>query len=477
MVSHRTKKLLGNTMWFAVGNFGSQILSFLLVPLYTNYLVPKEFGKIDLMITTINLLVYICTLSISDAVFRFALDKNEDKEEVFNGGLSIILLSGIGIGAVYFIAMRLSFDFGENWLYFLILYFCISLMGFLVMFLQALQKTRTFAMQGILYTFSLSVLNVFLLMKLKLGIHGYFISMIGAYVISIMFVFLKEKLYKILNFIKIKKKTIVKMVKYSIPLIPASVAWWIIASMDRYMIVYMYNERANGLYAVAQKIPAIIAVLTSFFIKAWQISAIKIKEDRDSSEYFLNLYKVLTLLGFTFSFVLVLVSKIISKFLFVKEFFCAWTMVPCLIASTLFSAIALFMGAQFTAYKKSSLHLISNSLAMFFNFIFNYIFLKIMGPIGATVATMLSFFIVLTYRQIKVSQLMYFNYDKLNYYYNSCLLMLVCILMAFDISHWEKYGIGLFIIFIILNYKNYKLFVLKLMDIKNNYKKGEKEND
>lgn len=459
MTKDTTKVLLKNTMWFGIGNFGSKILSFLLVPLYTNYLTPYEFGKIDLMITTINLLVYICTLSIGDAVFRFCLDDNENKEVIFNSGIFVIIVSSVAICFIYPIIIR----YFQDWGYFWILYICISLVGFLTMFLQATQKTKIFATQGILYTFSLSILNIVLLMKIKLGVSGYFISMIVAYILSIIFICIQGRIYILFKLNAIKKEIIFKMLRYSIPLVPASVAWWIIASMDRYMIAYMYGEGATGLYAAAQKIPTIIAVLNSFFIKAWQISAVKIKEYSDSSEYFSNLYKILMSIGFLLSFLLVLTSKVISKFFLAREFFVAWEMIPCLVASSLFSAISLFIGAQFTAYKKSFLHLTSNALAMFFNFLFNYIFLKIIGPVGATLATMFSFFIVLTYRQVKVGQLMIFKYDKLIFYLNSFLLMTSCIFMALDIKNWERIAISLFAIFVGINYKDYKRIILKLI--------------
>ena len=45
------KKLVYNTAIFAIGNFGSKVLTFLIVPLYTYVLTTAEYGVIDLFIT------------------------------------------------------------------------------------------------------------------------------------------------------------------------------------------------------------------------------------------------------------------------------------------------------------------------------------------------------------------------------------------------------------------------------------------
>ena len=68
-------KLASNTLLFALGNFGSKILVFLLVPLYTNMLTTAEYGVSEILLTAVNLVIPFVSLSIQDATLRFALDK------------------------------------------------------------------------------------------------------------------------------------------------------------------------------------------------------------------------------------------------------------------------------------------------------------------------------------------------------------------------------------------------------------------
>ena len=82
-MQERYKKLLTDTGLFAVSNFGSKILTFVLLPVYTSILTTEEYGFADIVISTINLLYPVLTLSIFDATLRFALDKKYDKKIIF----------------------------------------------------------------------------------------------------------------------------------------------------------------------------------------------------------------------------------------------------------------------------------------------------------------------------------------------------------------------------------------------------------
>ena len=86
------KNLAKNTGLLVIGQFGTKLLSFFLVPLYTYVLTTAEYGTFDLLTTTVSLLVPIFTLNICDSALRFPLDSKIDRIEIFSICLS--LLSG-----------------------------------------------------------------------------------------------------------------------------------------------------------------------------------------------------------------------------------------------------------------------------------------------------------------------------------------------------------------------------------------------
>ena len=71
------KYLAKNIVLLTISQFGSKLLSFFLVPLYTSVLSTGEYGTYDLFNTTILLVVPVLTFNIADATLRFPLDSKE----------------------------------------------------------------------------------------------------------------------------------------------------------------------------------------------------------------------------------------------------------------------------------------------------------------------------------------------------------------------------------------------------------------
>ena len=78
------KKLLSNTIIFAIGTFASKALVFLLMPLYTRVLTNEQYGAADLIVQTANLLIPFVSMGMFNAVIRFGLDKNGNRQGVFS---------------------------------------------------------------------------------------------------------------------------------------------------------------------------------------------------------------------------------------------------------------------------------------------------------------------------------------------------------------------------------------------------------
>ena len=87
------KQLYSDTLIFAIGSFATKLLMLALMPLYTFALTKEEFGLSDLLNNSLELLMPILTLCISDAVFRFSIDKDTDLVSVFSNGLFFLLLT------------------------------------------------------------------------------------------------------------------------------------------------------------------------------------------------------------------------------------------------------------------------------------------------------------------------------------------------------------------------------------------------
>ena len=449
--NNRTKLLIKDTFWFTVGNIGSKLITLLLLPLYTSLLTTAEYGQIDLITTTVNLLIPVLTISIQDGILRFCLEKNEDKNSVFSLSVVIILNSMLLIGCATPLVNTLIPSIKGLTIYYCLIFMSSSFLQTLSVFLKTINKNRLFALQSIIYSFLVSGLSVVFLVGFNFGIKGYLASIIIANISTALIVFLVGKLYKYVSFKKLNKRITVKVIGYCAPLIVASIAWWAMESIDKYMLLYMIGEEANGLYGAASKLPLVISVATSVFMSAWVISAIKNVDDENNSSYTFKLYDLLICWGGILVSIMIFLSKTLGKFLLSGDFFNAWHMIPSLCVSAYFSALSAFFGTQFTAMKKSHLHLITNLAVMFINVALNYLFIKLLGINGAAIATMLSFMFVLLLRQIITSRLMKVRFLTPKSIAVFCILSIAALLNAFENESMWMISLASIYIIIALN--------------------------
>ena len=102
------KKLGRNTLIFTIGNIGSSLITFIMLPIYTNFLSTNEYGIIDFITVTLNFLLPILTLNIAEAILRFGIDKNYNNKKVFTTAIYIFIGIAIIIYPIFFILFKNS---------------------------------------------------------------------------------------------------------------------------------------------------------------------------------------------------------------------------------------------------------------------------------------------------------------------------------------------------------------------------------
>lgn len=104
------KYLLKNIGLLTLSSFATKFLSFFLVPLYTNILSTTEYGTYDLFNTTIGVLLPLLTLNIHEAVLRFLLDKNNNRQAVVTVGARYFIKSNCMVVIGLFINYIFAFS-------------------------------------------------------------------------------------------------------------------------------------------------------------------------------------------------------------------------------------------------------------------------------------------------------------------------------------------------------------------------------
>lgn len=426
------KRLLKDTFIFALGNLGSKLILFFLVPLYTNFLSTEEYGIADLVFTISQFLVPVFSVVIFDAVIRFGLSKHENAEEVLLNGLIVWFAGTIGI-----VIVTPLFGFYRavaDWKWYLCLYSSVSILYSILMnYLKTIDRNRTYAAISIIQTLLLAGLNILLLIVFHIGVKGYLLSNILALFASSVIILMATGALKKIATRKINKQLLREMVIYSAPLIFNNLSWWIIHSSDKIMIEWMIGAAALGIYTVATKIPALINVIISIFSQAWGLSAVREFESSNDGKYYSDVLKHYSFLVY---FVCIITISIIKPFMSVyvsAEFSDSWHYVPLLLASAVFSAIAAFYGTFYSALKKTVNNMITTLSGALINIIVNYIFIRLTGIWGAAIGTATAYIVIAVVRVFDIGRMIDIKVNIVKTIANSLIIIIHAVLVSLNI--------------------------------------------
>ncbi|GAA0768045.1 oligosaccharide flippase family protein [Clostridium subterminale] len=406
----RSKSLIKNTAVFAIGNLCSYVIMAIMVSLYTYVLSTQEYGSVDIVIQLVSLTIPIFTLGISDAVFRFSMDKNYEVESVLTSSL-VVLCFGLFLSFITMPLILGKTDISKYTIYFLIILFIQSVSVLVKQFTKSIEKVRLYAVGGIINSFCQLVFNLIFLYVFKLNIQGYFLAIFFAYLIELLFLIINIKIWKYMSIKKININLVKHMTLFSLPLIPNTIMWWIVGVSDRFIIASWLGISATGLYAVASKIPSILNSGLKVFFQAWQISAIKELNSNDKDEYQSKVFNFLACVLFLTVSIIVVFCKIILKVWVAPEFFGAWMVIPILLISIIFDSLQAFLGTNYIANKNTMGAFLSSLTGALINIIINIFLIPHIGIAAAAISTAISYIAIFLIRYYGTKRYVKINID------------------------------------------------------------------
>ena len=465
--NERGKYLAKNTIIFTLGNLGTKLIQFFLVPLYTNVLSTADYGVVDLVTTIGMVLAPILLLNINDGVMRFALDKGADFNKIMSIGLAAFIFCLI-TGLVIFPIGNISNQLGNYSSY--IYFYTISYAGNLLFFgyLRGTEKLLQFSIGNIINAMLIASFNIFFLVIIKTGIAGYFLSYTLANFICCIYAFIVGNVKEVILNFKLDKELMIKMLKYSVVLIPNTFMWWIINSSDRVMITSFIGNSANGIYAISCKIPTLLSTIVTIFNTAWSYSAIKENDSYDRDEYNNSVYNGLVMLSVVIGAAMMLVMKPFLAVYVSKMYYKAWMFTPYLVVGCVFLSIASFLGAYYTVNKDSKGFLYSSSVAAAINLALNYLLIPKIGIAGAALATAISYIAVFLYRAVDTKKYIFINVFSKKHLVSYILLMLIGCSMVIEGLMSYLLMIIIYIVILIIYKETWWMYVISLKQILEN---------
>ena len=455
------KKLFSNTVIFAVGSFSSKILVILLVKVYTTYLSQAELGVNDVITQIANWLQPVVTMTISEAVIRFGLDKAFSKKNVFTIG-NIICAAGFAILGVILPVVALS-GIADKYLngYSLLLYVYIVMSSLKLLystFVRALEKVKLFAFNGILTTFLTLTGTVLFIMVFKMGNTGYLLSIIVSDFLSVVFLTFTAKLWRYIDLRSIDREMMSTMLRYSIPLIPAQLLWLITNSSDSFMTTHYLGPGPNGVLSASYKIPNLVATVYFMFGQAWNMSAILEDDSDDREEFYSNVFNLNQCLLYIIAAGCLMIVEPLTRVWLGPEFRESAKYSPILIYSSVFSCFVTFLGSIYLTSKRTSRSLVTSLFSGVINVGLNIILIPTIGLYGPPLSTVASYLVVFVIRAYDSRKIVPFNLNIPKLVLNNVILVMMTVI---NVLHFNR-GMGkvslllplLFLMVFVINYKD-----------------------
>ena len=410
---NKKKQLAKNTIIIFFGKVCTQLISFFLLPLYTGYLNTSQYGKVDLITTYVTLLVPLITLELEMSIFRWLVDsrgKEKDEEKLISNNFYILTI-GLTIFTIIYIIVTSFWHIEFRWLILIDIIVC-TLSGNFLQVARGFGRTLDYSISCIITGVTTIISNIVLIVFLGLRADGMIISMALANGLCSLYLFLRMKLYNKINFKLRDTKLIKEMNKYSIPLIPNGVSWWIVNVSDRSIISIVLGSAANGLYAVSNKFPTILSSLLGIFNLSWSESAALHINAPDRDEFFSSvcntIVKLFTSLGVGMIACMPFVFPILINYKYDEAFY----YIPFLVLGSVFNVLICLYSGIYIAKKLTKQVATTSVIGAVINILVNIVLIKYIGLYAAALSTTLSYFVMMVYRHIDLKKYIKLKFEK-----------------------------------------------------------------
>lgn len=395
---NKAKRFLNTTLVYFIGTVLSKLVSFILLPIYTDKIPPTEYGSYDLVLTLLNLIAPIAFFQIWDGMFRrsFDFEDEQQKYDVITNA-HIVSVFGAIVYLILFVTLQLfcgfdNFGWAAMYGFFFSLHYMYGFIG------RVFLRNKLLVATGLVNTIISATFNIVLITIFDMGVSSLYIAPTVGTIVQILIIESTLKTFKHFRRSAVNKNEMIRMFKFSLPLCVASLSYWLLSGFTKVIITGMLGSYENGLYAVANKFGTIITLIVSIVQSAWNEMAYLMvgeKERGQSYRICIDIMMKSVILGTTAMCVCV---KWIYPFLISVQYEEGLFIVPATIVGVMFNSIAGFLGTLFMAENNTKAIMKSTLSASGVNIILCTVMTKMWGLHGATCALMISFFVLLILR-------------------------------------------------------------------------------
>lgn len=467
------KKFIG----FSLGPIVGAIISFITVPVTSHLVSADQFGLSNMFTLANSIITLIVLVGIDQAYVR-EYNETKDKKKLLFNSLLVPFITTICVGIIL-ILFKVQFAqilFSDKSMIkpIVLLAICTPLFiiqNFMLLNLRMEEKAFQYSLWNIVSKALNLILTVIFLILYKRNFESIiYASIFSQLIVSLILLYVCRKDIGISK-TYIDKQQIKSILKFGLPLVPATLIGWGLTSMDSIFLRTITNYTELGYYTVAMKVSNVLALLQSSFTSFWTPLAFKWKEEGKSNKQF---EMVSDSVGCVMSVILILILlvKNIMPIIFGSNYENIVYIMPFLLFHPIFYTMSETTTLGIAFSKKTYYNIIVSAISMMTNFVLNLILIPKFGAIGAAIATGISYLVFFWTRTL-ISRNLWFKFD-IKKFINTTIILLVVSFANCVIKNIVLITIINLICMMVL-LVNYKEIINDLINYaKNSKRKGDK---
>jgi O-antigen/teichoic acid export membrane protein len=396
-LSAQLKRLGKHSVIYGLGGLVSRILAVLLLPLYTRYLSPSDYGKVETLIALTTVLGILLAMGITSAFFRFYFDSSDLARRLlvvrtsfwFTMGMATV---GLALG-VAFSSQIADLLFGSSSANELVAGSFVGLWAGM----NWAQITSLFRVEersvayvtsliaNILITIGATLVLVVGLDAGPLGvIVGNFIGTLSVYLVLL--AYRRDQLG-----LQFDRGLLREMNRFGLPLVPTAVFLWMTNFSDRLFLVKLTDTAEVGRYSVGVRIASAMVLLLTAFRTAWPAFAYSIEDDREAKRAY----------GFVLTYLVLVTTWVATGLTLLSPWLVRWLAAPAFAQASRVVGPLAFAAVAFGGYivvaigvgraRRTQFNWVVTGAAAVVNASLNLILIPPYGMMGAAVATVAAY--------------------------------------------------------------------------------------
>ncbi len=419
------KTLLSHTAIYGVGLVLNKSLGFLLLPVYTNYFTPGDWGVFNIVWSLWIFLSVLYSLGFENSFMKYFIEeKNKARKSVIYSSVLVALLFS---SVVFSLCIYFGSGFINNLLHFedatkgvflikilAVLLFFDTIYRIPLLLLRAELNTKVYTYLTIVTLVINLGLNLFLIIVQKYGIEAIFYSyIVSVFVTTVVCLFVTSPYLTA----KISIEEIKRQFGFGFKFIFIGLFILIIDISDRFFLKFYYNESVVGVYSANYRLGTVMSLLISAYKFSWTPYFMNLSENPDNKKIISKIFTyfiftgLFLFLAFSFFITPLVKLKIDGYYILNEAYWSGLKIIPIILLSYFFSGLHSNLTVAPFFSNRTDVLLKISIIGFITNIVLNVALIPKYEMSGAALSTLVTYIVMFVFLYYKSQQLFRINFE------------------------------------------------------------------